>query len=500
MSISSIPLHLFLFSLFPLFLIVIDNTHEIPLEDVFLPSVISLAIATTIWIILRNFLGGKKSALIISIFLILWISISQIRLASFSDSGELQFFGSNIFLIPLFLIIGVIVLIYIIRKDISREIISTINVSSIVIFSFLLFQIVTYDIENNFQIESISDYVEIPIKQSDVVDKPDVYLLILDAYSGDVTLEKDYNFDNSKFKNELRDRGFFVQEPSYSNYPNTEFSLPSIMNMIYLDFLSEEFGKDSKNKITAIELRKQNKVMEIFKENQYQIISFSGGLNVNMPIADKQLCGAIINLNSELYESFVYMYMPISYFRTQFFENYHTDALECLFSTVKNYSDDNPSFVFGHMSLPHSPYIYDSEGNRVQDIYIHNRFDERQRGAYLEQTIFTNKITIEMIDSIQQKDDSAVIIVMSDHGGRLGVNWETPTVMDYYRTFNTMSAFYFPGHENEIPEEIAAVNTFRVFFNTYFNTDYEILEDRQMWYVPEQPYDQTDVTEKLSRK
>ena len=105
-----------------------------------------------------------------------------------------------------------------------------------------------------------------------------------------------------------------------------------------------------------------------------------------------------------------------------------------------------------------------------------------------------------MIDSIQQKDDSAVIIVMSDHGGRLGINWENPTVMDYNRGLNNISALYFPGHENEIPEEIAAVNTFRVFFNTYFNTDYEILEDRQMWYVPEQPYDQTDVTEKLSRK
>jgi len=44
------------------------------------------------------------------------------------------------------------------------------------------------------------------------------------------------------------------------------------------------------------------------------------------------------------------------------------------------------------------------------------------------------------------------------------------------------------------------VNTFRVFFNTYLDTDYEILEDRQMWYTPERPYDQTDVTEKLIRE
>ena len=102
-----------------------------------------------------------------------------------------------------------------------------------------------------------------------------------------------------------------------------------------------------------------------------------------------------------------------------------------------------------------------------------------------------------MVDSIQQRDDSAVIIVMSDHGGRLGVNWDNPTEMDYYRALNNISAFYFPGHEGDIPEKIASVNTYRVLFNTYFNTDYEILEDRQMWYVPERPWDQTDVTEKL---
>ena len=102
-----------------------------------------------------------------------------------------------------------------------------------------------------------------------------------------------------------------------------------------------------------------------------------------------------------------------------------------------------------------------------------------------------------MIDSIQNRDANSVIILMSDHGGRLGVDWNNPTELDYYRAFNSLSAFYFPGHADEIPENIAAVNTFRVFFNTYFDTDYELLEDRQMWYSPERPYDQTDVSEQL---
>jgi len=502
MSISSWPIHVFLFALFPLLLLFADNVEEIPLEDLLLPSLVSLLIIGILWIVTKIFVGGKKSALIISVFLILWISISQIRTIVINLEYEIiQIFGSNKFLIPLFFIITIPVVIYIIKRNISNDSISIVNTISIVIFAFLIFQVANYDFVDVNDYNTITENIQLPIIQSDVTEKPDVYFLVLDAYSGDITLQQDYNYDNSKFKNELKDRGFVVQKPSYSNYPNTELSIPSIMNMVYLDFLASELGSDSQNKKHAIELKKQNKVMEFFQKNQYDVISFSGGLNVDMPIANKQLCGSIININSELYESFVYVYIPVSYLRTAFFENYHTGALECLFSTINDYPDDvgNPSFLFAHMSIPHPPFIYDSEGNHVSDTFSHNRFDESLRDAYLEQLIFANKITLEMIDSIQNRDANSVIILMSDHGGRLGVDWNNPTELDYYRAFNNLSAFYFPGHADELPENIAAVNTFRVFFNAYFDTDYELLEDRQMWYVPGSPYDQTNVTEQIMK-
>ena len=496
-------LYTILISLMPILFLYQDNIREIPIQDIIIPLILSVTIIIIPWFILRIFINTRKVSAGISFVVILLIIFSHVRtfLAN-NEDVNLQFFGSNMILIPIILSVTIIGFIFLYKKNIPTETTPIFNVMTVVVILFIGSQITIYFINDDSQISSFREFVEIPIIQSDVVDKPDVYLIVLDAYSGDITLERDYNFDNSKFNNELKDRGFFVQDPSYSNYPNTEFAMPSILNMIYLDFLVDELGEDSKNKRIAIELRKQNKVMEIFKENDYKIISFSGGLNVNMPTANEQLCGAIININSELYESFVYMYVPISYLRTQFFENYHTNALECLFSTIKNHkvNDDSSSFVFAHMSLPHPPFIYDADGNHVPDTFTNDRFDESLRDAYLEQTIFTNKITIEMIDSIQQRDDSAVIIVMSDHGGRLGVNWYEPTEMDYYRAFNNLSAFYFPGYEGDIPEEIAAVNTYRVLFNTYFNTDYEILEDRQMWYVPELPWDQTDVSKKLIRE
>ena len=100
MKISSLPIHVFLFSLFPLLLLFADNVKEIPLDDIFLPALISLGITSIVWFILRKFVGGKKSGVIVSIFLGLWIGISQIRLSVSGLENGMEFFGTNLFLIP----------------------------------------------------------------------------------------------------------------------------------------------------------------------------------------------------------------------------------------------------------------------------------------------------------------------------------------------------------------------------------------------------------------
>jgi len=491
-----------LISLMPILFLYQDNMREIPIQDIVTPLVLSIAITFVSWFILKYFFNIRKVSVGISFIIILLIIFSHVRIFfANNEDMNLQFIGSNIILMPIILSVGIIGFIFLYKKNIPTETTSIFNVMAIVVILFIGSQLTIYFINDDSQISSFSEFVKIPIIQSDVVDKPDVYLLVLDAYSGDITLERDYNFDNSKYKNELRDRGFVVQDYTYSNYPNTNLSMPSIMNMVYLDSIAERLGGDSRDVTGMREIRNENNAMKIFKENDYNIITFFAGANAaaSKELIDERLCGSFLDLSPELQRAFVYMYFPLSYTRALFFDNYQYDRLECTFSTVLNFDkkDDNPLYMHIHILLPHPPFVFNSDGERVEHKYTKDIFDASLRDAYLEQTIFANKITIEMIDSIQQRDDSAVIIVMSDHGGRLGVNWDNPTEMDYYRALNNISAFYFPGHEGDIPEKIASVNTYRVLFNTYFNTDYEILEDRQMWYVPERPWDQTDVTEKL---
>ena len=504
MKFSNVPFHTVLMSLMPILLLYQANVHEIPPEDIVIPLIFSITVIGIAWIILRYFLGTTKSALMLSLLVFLTVIFCYTRLFfAEGDNESLQVFGQNLILGPMFLAAGIFLVIYIIRRKISKGINSVVNVMSVVLVFFVIFQAMLYYSSEDIDGSPLFALVELPIFQSNVTEKPDVYLILLDAYSGDTTLKIDYGFDNSEFKNKLKERGFFVPKNSFSNYPNTELSMPSIMNMVYLDNFTDAMSKDSKDKLALIELRQENNVMNIFQANGYHITTYYGGIYVEGKYQDAYdtLCGAYFTQNSDLQRSFVQTYFPVAFLRDTFFNDFRHNDLECAFSEFINFEKKNegPQFVYAHLFLPHPPFTYDAEGNHIQDTYAHNRFDSILKDAYLQQTIFANKKSIELVDSIQQRDSDAVIIVMSDHGGRLGVDWYDPTDFDYYRTFENLSAFYFPDQEENIPKEIAAVNVFRTLFNLYLDADYEILEDKQMWYVPERPYDHTDVTDKLMK-
>ena len=178
------------------------------------------------------------------------------------------------------------------------------------------------------------------------------------------------------------------------------------------------------------------------------------------------------------------MYLPVSSIRTSILEDTHHENLTCFFDTMMNFEKNNekPLYMHMHVRFPHQPLIFDSEGERVMNPLSTNRFDSALKDAYLQQLIFANKKTIEIVDSIQQKNSDAVIIVMSDHGSRFGIDWHNPSEMDYFRALNNLNAVYFPGKESHFPMDISTVNVFRILFNLYFEVDYEILDEKQIWY------------------
>ena len=72
------------------------------------------------------------------------------------------------------------------------------------------------------------------INSSDYVDPFDIYFIVLDGYGRADILANIYQYNNQPFINKLKVRGFYVAEDSYANYNQTRLSIPSSLNMEYM--------------------------------------------------------------------------------------------------------------------------------------------------------------------------------------------------------------------------------------------------------------------------
>ena len=491
---NKLPIHTLLFSLFPLMFFFQVNIHELLFEDLIFPLFLSVSITFLSWIILRKFIGSQRSGLILSLVIMCFINLGNIRFfisdnstESLQSSVEGQILGSTL------LIISVIGIIYFLKTKTLDDKTSIANVISMTMIGFLIFNIASFSITTTDD-ESFLKFSDIPVQISAVENKSNIYFIILDEYAGFIQLKNDFNFDNSNFRIDLEKRDFFVAKESFSNYPNTSLSLPSIINMMYFDFIPDNLGKDSKNIKVVEKMINENNVMKILQANGYKITTLDAavGRTADTHLADIRLCNSIFDINPDIRKNFAVVYVPIVGLRELIFDEVIRSKLECSFSALMDFDEDpkNPDFVVAHLRFPHSPYLYDSSGNSI------SINDIGDKNGYLEQLKFANKKTIEIIDSIQERSSENIIIIISDHGYRSYINWENPTVDDYIRGFNNLAAYYLPGEEKR--ETIALVNIFRTVFNSHLEMNYEILDDRQIWYSSEKPFDHTDVTDLIA--
>ena len=100
-------------------------------------------------------------------------------------------------------------------------------------------------------------------------------------------------------------------------------------------------------------------------------------------------------------------------------------------------------------------------------------------------------------DKILENEKQSIIIIQSDHGSAFGVNFQDPTDDDAFQKLSNLSAIYFPDekHREMLTDDRTNVNTFRIVFNSYFGSDYEMLEDRIYWGLShKKPFWFKDVT------
>jgi hypothetical protein len=309
-------------------------------------------------------------------------------------------------------------------------------------------------------------------------DLPDIYHIILDAYSGNRLLKKELNFDNSQFVNFLESKGFKVLKEAKSNYRLTLLSIPSVLNFSYLDSYSREDAKNQKFPEHRVNLF-QNNLWQFLLTHNYKIVSIIR--EMYLPFAKKALnisessikskVPAKLEKNVEFIKCFnEKMYFSRVLFKNSFFGIWLTRKIrhKVAENTLRAFKQlvqitelkDSPKYVLTYVPSPHTPFVFGKNGEILKDPPLKTYLEQ-----YKDQINGLNKHLEDLLTVMMQNmKKNSIIILHADHE----INKQE---------FDIFNAVYLPDQANILPDNLSLVNLFRYILNHYFNANLEILED-----------------------
>lgn len=498
-------IHPILLSVFPILFIFSVNIQYLEPKDVVVPFLIIFFFVCLIWLPLRLILkNSKKAGLIISLGLVLFFIYGHLFILVDDFSIYSIDIGRHQYLLIPFLasfIIGTFYLVKSKRKLTNLTMIVNGIAASLVILSIVdvgIYSFETYNFETNFFVNTDNNFKNFISLNEDM---PDVYYIILDEYAGSDVLIEFFDYDNQEFLKFLKNNEFYVIPNAHSNYPGTDLSLASSLNMGYIDFSNSQIANDT-DSITSRMINK-NIVMQNFQSLGYTTINFNSGiiLDQNLAVADKNLCGGNDFLNSELLIMITRTTMLNPIYVT-LFQDDKREKTNCVLSGLVKIRDDTdgPIFVFAHLLIPHSPFVFGSDGEEVKiETLDMTEVNPGYKEGYINQLQFTNKKMKEVITHLLLENNTPpIIILQADHGSALTLDWENPTNDMIRERMTILNAYYLPENGNKILyDDITPVNSFRLLFNNYFESDYEILDDKMYFFVPKKPYTNIEITDIL---
>lgn len=261
-------------------------------QDLILPLLMALIFTFIIWIVLSFVLKNRiKSGFIVSLGLVIFFSYGHVYILLDALQPNLSHF---ILIIPFIVLFGLGSYYFIKTKNPLDDVTKIVNGVAVVLIILPLLGGGEYFMtESSFTEELENDSPKNLFQNTVPNEFPDVYYIILDAYAGQESLETLADFDNSDFLNFLTEKGFYISSNSFSNYQQTKWSIPSVLNMKYINYLFE-ISEGSRPSIQAelFELTRDNAVFKNFREKGYTIYAIETGDHITqkMQNTDFRLC------------------------------------------------------------------------------------------------------------------------------------------------------------------------------------------------------------------
>ena len=332
---------------------------------------------------------------------------------------------------------------------------------------------------------------------------PDIYYIVLDAYTRQDVLRSHFGIDNTGFLDDLRDLGFHVAECAQSNYAQTELTLAATLNLDYLDRLGD-FPASGRDRTPLLFLIRESAVRQILERMEYQVYAFETGYTF-----------------SEWEDADVYLHpprrrfdFPLTAFEGILLESTAlsilTDARAVLppalggalegplavhrervlydLTTLPQLAErPGPKFVFAHIVAPHRPYIFAPEADSAaaQGARLPEFAGAEVDGyilGYRNQVLYLNDEVLPILRRlIQESTVPPIILIHGDHGPDEATGAERMAILN---------AGFFPGMDSEsLSSARSPVNNFRLVLRAYFEIDLPDLDDYSSYSTYDAPFD-----------
>jgi hypothetical protein len=356
---------------------------------------------------------------------------------------------------------------------------------------------------------------------------PDIYFMVLDEYGRADQLKRIFDLDNEPFLEALRSRGFFVAQESRTNYFLTLHSLTSTLNLDYLDRAAEVVGEESRT-IKYLASSLQDSVLRrSLSTLGYQTVAFDTGYRwANLADADFYHRYLRFVPGDEFSRNILEMTpLGVVAMRAELAARESEDGdrepwvavnrlkVQSVFRRLPEIAAlPGPQFVLAHVISPHPPFVLAREGrNPAQNLKESERQMAELTGqgrrspsfllGYKPQVEALNDLVLQAVDDILRHSTvPPVIVIEGDHGSGSLHHPTDPARTDLDERAGILAAVFFPDRDyRSVPNDLAAVNTFRIVLNTYFDAKLPLLPSRTFFSTYDRPYRYTEVTDRLGQ-
>lgn len=494
--------------------------NEIYIQSIFLPLLVFTAFSILIYYFFRLFLKDSfKTSIFTSLFLVLFLSYDAVSTLDWSFNlsfGKLSI-GKVVFQIILYFLIIFWLLLKFkkSKKDFSKAygILTKIGLVAVLIPLILI----AYGQIRRMILPPARSPLVLPKITEGELNKnnlPDIYFILPEDDSSPSVYKQYFNVDESNFVSFLNSSGFYVADKSTSNYPKTFQSLASMLNMEYLDYLSSYTNSPD---MTIVDpLIENNNVIKFLKKHGYKYYHLGSWWDPTKfnPLADNNF--TVGDTNKVGLDPFYYDLADATMF---------SPLLDKILpQTIVGFSDDDnreriiyqfeklnqivnlpgPKFVFAHIIAPHGPYVFGKNCEFITSDVTSNLSD---KDNYINENYCVNQkleATIKTIISTSKRPP--IILLQTDEGAPFlnqelnpEDNWKSASTSLLKQKFPILAAYYLPGvSKDKLYPTITPVNSFRLIFNLYFSTNFQLLPDKNYIFQDLQNlYQFIDVTNKL---